>query len=80
VTKQCKHTLVHLLNVSKNNLVKQDVKKKINSIDNEIIDLYEKFRTNRLAKKPLTKKDKDKAMRIIKERQLLRSELSQMKD
>jgi transcriptional adapter 3 len=80
VTKQCKQTLVHLLNISKTNLVKQEVKKKISTIDNEVIDLYEKFRTNRLAKKPLTKKDKDKAMRSIKERQTLRSDLSQMKD
>ena len=80
VTKQCKQTLVQLLNISKNNLVKQDVKKKITAIDNEIIDLYEKFRTNRLAKKPLTKKDKDKAFRLIKDRQALRSELGQMKD
>lgn len=37
ITKQCKNTLVQLLNVSKQNLTKQDLKKKINVIDVEVI-------------------------------------------
>jgi transcriptional adapter 3 len=80
VTKQCKQTLVGLLEVSKTQLVKQEVKRKLQSLDLEIIELYEKFRTSRLAKKPLTKKDKEKATRLIRERQQLRSELCLFKD
>lgn len=80
VTNQCKQTLEHLLNISKNNLVKQDIKRKISAIDVDIVELYEKFRTSRLSKKPLNKKDKEKALKFIRDRNFMRSELCQLKD
>lgn len=36
VSQQCKQTLLHLVDISKQNLVKQEIKKKISAIDGEV--------------------------------------------
>ena len=77
VSHNCKQTLVQLLNASKRNIIKQDLKKRIAALDKEIIQLFEKSKTLRLSKKPLTKKDKDKAQRLIKDRELLTHALNE---
>jgi hypothetical protein len=41
--------------------------------------LFEKFKNSRLNKKPLTKREKDKAQRLIRERQALKAQLSHIK-
>lgn len=78
VTKQCKNTLGNLLETSKHSLAKQDLKKKITNLDTEIYDIYQKTKIARQAKKPLFKKDREKAQKAIKDRKNLKAQLNKL--
>lgn len=79
VSKQCKQSLEQLFSIAKHNMTKQEIKKKISVVDMEIIEFFDKFKTSRLAKKPILKKDKEKAQRLIKEREVLQVQLNEIK-
>lgn len=78
VTKQCKQTLNNLLDVSKTSLVKQDIRKNISLLDSEIYEVYQKTKVSRQAKKPLFKKDRERALKAMKDRKILKDELNDM--
>ena len=75
VGEQCKRTLSQLLESANKAVAKQNIRKKVQAVDAEINEIYQKFKALRQAKKPATKKDRDKALKLIKEREQLRSQL-----
>lgn len=78
VTGQCKMTLGSLMEVSKQSMVKQEMRKKISLLDSEIYEIYTKIKVARLQKKPLFKKDREKALKAVKDRKLLKSQLNNL--
>lgn len=59
VTAQNKSTLKLLLSKSKQNLAKQEIKKKVQAADTEVTDTYRRFVIAKQKKRNLTKKEKD---------------------
>lgn len=78
VTKQCKSTLSNLMETSKHSLVKQEIRKKISLLDSEIYEIYQKTKMARQSKKSLFKKDREKAIKAIKDRKILKSQLNNL--
>lgn len=75
VTSQCELTLTQLLHTSKKKLIKQEVKKKITVLDYEVIEAYEKCKNARLEKRILTKKEKEKIFKLLKDRDSTKAQL-----
>jgi transcriptional adapter 3 len=75
VTSQCELTLTQLLHTSKKKLVKQEMKRKLTVLDYEVIEAYEKCKHARLEKRTLTKKEKEKIFKLLKDRDATKSQL-----
>ncbi|RNA06121.1 transcriptional adapter 3 [Brachionus plicatilis] len=75
VSKQCKERLEELLGKAEQSLARQEIKKKIDSIDKEIINHFEIVKACRISKQPLDDKDKEQVLNLIKERDSLKQQL-----
>lgn len=77
VSSTCKKTQQQLLSVAKEVMKQQEIKKKIDSIDNEIKDLFQKSKSLKMNKKSLPKKEKERAQKLLKDREQLKHDLNE---
>jgi transcriptional adapter 3 len=77
VSSTCKMTQKQLLNVAKEVMQQQEIKKKIDLIDNEIKELFQKSKSLKINKKSLPKKDRERAQKLINDREQLKHDLNE---
>ena len=77
VAEKCKEAQVELLNNSKKVMVQQGIRKKIDQCDLKIQELFSKNIMLKQSKKYCPRKDKDRLSELIKERELLKSQMSE---
>ncbi|KAL7293852.1 hypothetical protein TKK_0012907 [Trichogramma kaykai] len=70
--------LKKLLQHAKDECKRQELKRKISTVDNEVVENYTKLVAAKQRKVPLTKKDQEKAWASLKEREQLLEQLNSM--
>ncbi|XP_076371072.1 transcriptional adaptor 3 isoform X2 [Tachypleus tridentatus] len=65
----------HLLHQAKEEMKKQELRKKLLIIDTEVMEIYKKMASARQKKKIPTKKEKDQAWKVLKERENILKQL-----
>lgn len=70
--------LKRLLNLAQEESKRQSLKRKIATIDNEVVEHYEKLIAAKQRKIPLNKKEQEKAWTCLKERETLLEQLNML--
>ncbi|KAK9499840.1 hypothetical protein O3M35_002801 [Rhynocoris fuscipes] len=71
VAAQNKEHLTKLLAQAKHEMKRQEIKRKIRTLDSELIEIYRKTNCAKLKKKQLQRKERDQAWKVLKDRELL---------
>ncbi|XP_035234188.1 transcriptional adapter 3-like [Stegodyphus dumicola] len=77
----CEHNIKQkkkLLALAKAEMAKQEVKKKLQEADARVMEAYRNIAAAKYKGKKLSKKERDQAMKIIKDRELLMKQLNSM--
>ncbi|XP_073975916.1 transcriptional adaptor 3 isoform X3 [Rhodnius prolixus] len=78
VAAQNKEHLSKLLAQAKHEMKRQEIKRKIRSLDSELMDIYRKTNSAKLKKKQLQRKERDQAWKVLKDREMLLKSLDSL--
>uniref|UniRef100_A0A069DYZ8 Putative histone acetyltransferase pcaf/saga/ada n=1 Tax=Panstrongylus megistus TaxID=65343 RepID=A0A069DYZ8_9HEMI len=78
VAAQNKEHLTELLAQARHEMKRQEIKRKIKSLDSELIDIYRKTNCAKLKKKQLQRKERDQAWKVLKDREMLLKSLDSL--
>jgi transcriptional adapter 3 len=72
------HQLKRLRKLACEEMSRQELKRRLQLADNEVLDIYRKITTSKQKKKPPTKDEMDLAWKTLKDRELLLRQIDNM--